>query len=172
MSEKYDEYLKNHIEAVNECYRLLTGKELRDDYRNMITHDRSKYSSDEYGAYDEYFYPSDGSKVGEDPKRKEAFQYAWLHHQNCNPHHWQYWVDIGGKDDIKALKMPLDCVYEMVADWGAFAYLQKNGHHLKEWYEKNKDKMILHDETRPIVEALVTVLEAKLVDYFGEVEHE
>lgn len=171
MSEKYDEYLKNHINAVNECYKLLTGKNVGDCYyMGDNPHDKSKYSPEEYDAYDEYFYPSDGSKVGEDPKRKEAFQYAWLHHQNNNPHHWQFWVDIDGKDDIKALKMPLDRIYEMVADWGAFAYLQKNGHHLKEWYEKNKDKMILHDETRSIVEALVTVLEAKIIDYFGEAE--
>ena len=35
-----------------------------------------------------------------------------------------------------------------------------------------KDKMILHDETRSIAEALVAVLEAKIVDYFGEVGHE
>ena len=167
MSKKYDEYLKNHINAVNECYKLLTGKELK-DYNGGITHDKSKYLPEEYDAYDEYFYPSDGSKVGEDPKRKEAFQYAWLHHQNSNPHHWQFWVLINDEDGTEALKMPLDYIYEMVSDWGAFAYLQKNGHHLKEWYEKNKDKMILHDETRSIVEALVTVLEAKIVDYFEE----
>lgn len=167
MSEKYNEYLKNHINAVNECYRLLAGKELR-DFNGKIIHDESKYSANEYKAYDEYFYPSDGSKVGEDPKRKEAFQYAWLHHQNNNPHHWQFWVLINDEEGIKALEMPLDYIYEMVADWGAFAYIQKNGHHLKEWYEKNKDKMILHDLTRSVVNSLVAVLEAKLVDYFKE----
>ena len=167
MSEKYDEYLRNHINAVNECYKLLSGKELR-NCKGAITHDSSKYSNEEYKAYDEFFYPSDGSKVGEDPKRKEAFQYAWLHHQNTNPHHWQFWVLINDEEGIKALEMPLDYIYEMVADWGAFAYIQKNGHHLKEWYEKNKDKMILHDLTRSVVNALVTVLEAKLVDYFKE----
>ena len=170
MSEKYDEYLNNHINAVNECYRLLTRKELRDYNSNIITHDKSKYYNDEYDAYDEYFYPPDGSKVGNDLKRKEAFEYAWLHHQNTNPHHWQYWVLINDEDGIKPLKMPLNYVYEMVADWGAFAYIQKNGHHLREWYEKNRDKMILHEETRSFVEALVTILEAKICELFPEKE--
>lgn len=170
MSEKYDEYLNNHINAVNECYRLLTGKELR-DCSDMITHDRSKYSKEEYDAYDEFFYPSDGSKVGADPKRREAFDHAWLHHQNHNPHHWQYWTLINDNDGIKALRIPLKYVHEMVADWGAFAYLRKSGQHLLDWYRANCSNQIMHDETRSVVDALVVVLASRIDEHVREVDN-
>lgn len=165
MSKEYDEYLRNHITAVDECYRMLTGKTLDDCFKK---HDASKYSEEEYEAYDEYFYPSDGSKVGEDPKRKEAFNKAWLHHQNCNSHHWQYHVLINDEEKMKALKMPLDDIYEMVADWGAFAYLKKDGQHLRDWYKVNRDRQIIHEKTREIVDALVVFLAAKIDEEFRE----
>lgn len=165
MSEKYDEYVKRHIRAVNVCYKLLTGI---DYYAAGINHDYSKYSDEEYIAYDEYFYPSDGSKVGEDPKRKEAFQYAWLHHQNTNPHHWQYWVLINDTDGIKPLEMPTEYVMEMVADWGAFAYLKKDGQELLDWYKANKDSQIMHEKTRAVVNQLVNVLAARINRKFGK----
>ena len=167
MSKEYDEYLRKHITAVDECYRILTGKSLDDCFKN---HDASKYSKEEYEAYDEYFYPSDGSKVGGDPKRKEAFDKAWLHHQNCNPHHWQYHVLINDEEKMKALEMSLNDVYEMVADWGAFAYLKKDGQHLRDWYKINRDKQIIHEKTREIVDALVVVLAAKIDEEFKEEE--
>ena len=152
MSKKYNEYISRHIKAVNECYQLLTG--IR-HFEAGINHDYSKYSMEEYGAYDEYFYPSDGSEVGADPKRKKAFDYAWLHHQNSNPHHWQHWVLINDENGIEPLEMPARYVEEMVADWGAFAYLKKDGNALIRWYESHKDKMILHKDTRKLVEELV-----------------
>ena len=169
MSLKYDGYLKNHINAVNECYKMLTGRELKDEYGN-ITHDRSKYSKEEYEAYDEYFYPSDGSEVGTDPERKKAFNKAWLHHQNCNPHHWQYWCLIeGDTGKAKPLAMPIDAINEMVADWGAFAYLSGNPNNLLSWYGANKDKMILNDDTRNTVHSSVLVLWDKLTSHFKKV---
>lgn len=170
MSKEYDEYLNNHRSAVSECHALLTGNilYLRDGNNKPYGHDASKYSKEEYEAYDEYFYPSDGSKVGEDPKRKKAFDKAWLHHQNCNSHHWQYHVLINDEEKMKALEMPLKDVYEMVADWGAFAYLKKDGQHLRDWYKINRDRQIIHEKTREIVDALVVVLAAKIDEVFKE----
>lgn len=168
MSEKYNEYLKNHIDAVNRCYILLTGKDMTDFDKGIIRHDQSKFDAEEYNAYDEYFYPSDGSKIGEDPKRKEAFRYAWLHHQNVNPHHWQYWVLINDEEGIMPLEIPAKYVNEMVADWGAFAYLKKSGQHLLDWYKANKDKQIIHEKTRELVDALVIVLSSRIDECFQE----
>ena len=170
MSEKYNEYLKNHREAVSECHYFLTGHNLQLFGRNGIPvgHDASKYSDEEYNAYDEFFYPSDGSEVGLDPVRKEAFDKAWLHHQNCNSHHWQYHVLINDDEGMKPLEMPLNDVYEMVADWGAFAYLKKDGEHLRDWYKVNRDKQILHKRTRELVDALVVILAAKIDDEFRQ----
>lgn len=165
MFAKYDAYLKTHREAVRDCYKLLTGLNLNIYMPDgsPCGHDASKYSKEEYEAYAEYFYPSDGSKVGADPDRKDAFDKAWLHHQKCNPHHWQYYVLINDNDGIQALRMPLLDVYEMVSDWGAFAYLQKDGDKLRNWYAANRDKQIINKSTRKYVDSLVEIM-AGLID--------
>lgn len=169
MSEKYDEYLTRHREAVFDCYKMLTGKSLTLFCEGTpVGHDASKYSKEEYKAYDEFFYPSDGSEVGKDPIRKEAFGKAWLHHQNCNSHHWQYHVLINDDKGIKPLEMPLSDVYEMVADWGSFAYQQKNGQCLRDWYKANRDKQLMHDKTRELVDALVVILARNIDEAFKE----
>ena len=167
MSDKYNEYLNNHINAVNACHKLLTGEEMKVKNVNDM-HDASKYSFEEYGAYDEFFYPSDRSGVGSDPERKKAFDYAWLHHQNCNPHHWQYWVLINDNDGIRPLEIPAEYVMEMVADWGAFAYLKRDGQHLLDWYEANKGNQIMHEKTRAMVDQLVNVLATRINERFRE----
>lgn len=156
---EYNIYLLDHIRAVDECYRILTGKEL-------LYHDASKYTEDEYKAYAEYFHPTDGSTPKSSDK-KDAFRKAWLHHQNENKHHWQYWVLIDGDGNMTAIEMPEDYVREMVADWGSFAYLKKDGKELLEWYETNKSKMILHDKTRSLVEKLVPELTSKINAIFN-----
>ena len=174
MSEKYDVYLRSHRKAVAQCYELLTGGchlPIYDDDGNPVGHDASKYSEEEYQAYDEYFFPSDGSKVGEDPARSEAFDRAWLHHQNCNPHHWQHWCLINDDDGKTVpLEMPVDYVYEMVADWGSFAYRMRKGQNLLDWYDANRDKMMLHGNTRRLVEVMVCMLAAMIDESFEEVE--
>lgn len=166
MSKQYDEYLFNHIQAVKACFGLFpVCKGFIDELTN---HDKSKYSDDEYWDYDDYFYPKKDSYGLE----KERFQYAWLHHQNTNKHHWQYWVLINDEDRIKALKMPDIYVYEMVADWGSFAYQKKDGSELIKWYESHKDKMILHEDTRKKVEELVPELARLIDEHFGKGKEE
>ncbi len=165
MYRKYNAYLKTHREAVRDCYKLLTGVDLNiyDADGRPYGHDASKYSKEEYEAYAEYFYPSDGSKVGSDPDRKEAFDKAWLHHQKNNPHHWQYYVLINDNDGIEALRMPFSDVFEMISDWGAFAYIQKDGDKLRSWYAANRDKQIINELTRKFVDSLVETM-AGLID--------
>lgn len=159
MSKQYDEYLFNHIQAVKACFKLLN----HGSFYELTDHDISKYSEDEYYAYDDYFYPKE-----ENPYAKEQFRYAWLHHQNNNPHHWQYWVLINDEDSIKPLQMPDSYVYEMVADWGSFAYQKQDGSELIKWYESHKDKMILHEDTRKNVEELVPELARLIDEHFGK----
>lgn len=161
MSREYDEYLTKHIQAVKACFGLFPfWKEARYE---LTEHDLSKYSEDEYCSYDDYFYPKKDSCF-----EKERFKYAWLHHQNTNKHHWQYWVLINDEDGIEALKMPDIYVYEMVADWGSFAYQKQDGNELIKWYESHKDKMILHEDTRKKVEELVPELARLINEHFGK----
>ena len=58
---------------------------------------------------------------------------------------------------VVALEMPEVYAREMVADWiGAGAAITGN-QDPTEWYEKNKDKIILHNKTRSFVEGLMRV---------------
>jgi len=50
----------------------------------LIAHDLSKFSIKEVSHYGRQFYG--------DMSDSQGFMRAWLHHQNTNPHHWEYWV--------------------------------------------------------------------------------
>jgi hypothetical protein len=199
-----------------------------------ILHDMSKFKPCEWFPYVESFYGGPHKPLAEystyektnwwgvvERECKETidanFSRAWLHHQHCNPHHWQYWIlrndsdsrhkwliqsysDISEyylaldgrkiamfadfeKGDPKSsnfgwneddhdnaylvkqlleqesrcilLSMPRKHVLEMVADWRGAGRAQGHGDDLIPWYEKNKLKMVLHPDTRLLVEALV-----------------
>ena len=167
MSKQYDEYLREHISAVKACWDLLVADSMYLKDFELTDHDLTKYTEDEYSAYDDYFYPTTADK-GSLEIIEKRFKEAWLHHQNTNPHHWQFWVLINDEDGIEALKMPIMSVYEMVADWGSFAYRKKDGSELIRWYESHKDKMILHETTRMHVEELVPKLARAIDEHFRE----
>lgn len=128
-----------------------------------IVHDWTKFLPVEWHPYVHQFYKPDGSKrdVTRDDgglqtrRLDEAFNRAWLHHQKQNPHHWQYWVLINDEDGTVALEMPIKYIFEMVADWeGASRAITGNANPAG-WYERNAGKMILHYETRQLVEDIL-----------------
>ena len=93
MMSDYDAYLDKHIGAVRTAfswicenlYELVKMYDV-DMLGEMISkHDSSKYDDEEYIPYCEYFY---GEHKDEDWVQTD-FDYAWLHHQHNNPHHWQ-----------------------------------------------------------------------------------
>ena len=104
MSQKYDMYIREHINNLGlglkwfekNHPKVLVGIE-NQIKQQLLDHDESKWSEEEYGPYDEYFY---GSKDNID-----EFNYAWLHHIHNNPHHWQYWVLVNDDDGTIALDM-------------------------------------------------------------------
>ena len=70
---EYDSYLINHINGVKRSWSeilmpaLLSKEDFSLDTLTRVSmiinsHDKSKYSNEEYNAYLEYFYPSDGSE--------------------------------------------------------------------------------------------------------------
>lgn len=167
MSVDYDEYLTEHINNVQQGLRWfsdnLTGLN-RDALDTAISkvslHDESKYSADEYDAYDTYFYGGNKS-----PVVKEAFDYAWLHHIHSNPHHWQYWVLINddASEGTRALEMPLEYVYEMIADWWSFSWKKGDLAEIFNWYKDHKERMILHKNTKKVVEDILSKIGRILV---------
>jgi len=137
-----------------------------------IVHDWSKLLPSEFIPYAGHFYGNSGMKEGRDhtgyyepaETKDEAFKHAWFLHQNRNKHHWQWWVIPKGDGQLEAIQMPLHYLIEMVCDWvGAGRSLRTKG--VDVWYEANKGKLLLHKNTRLMVESLV------LVFSHNDVEH-
>ena len=139
-------YLKNlqHI-LKHKWYVFIECWKLRIIFQGII-HDLSKFSLIEFIGYSNKFF-----KINPDEKDKISFQYAWLHHQKRNKHHWEYWVVNSVKRD--SLEMPQKFVIEMLADWRAMSRQFDND--VKQWYDKNKHKMILHNNTIKKIEKLL-----------------
>ena len=120
-----------------------------------LVHDMSKFMPCEFISYAKTFYKPDGSKQY---VKSIQFDLSWLHHQHTNKHHWQYWLL--KEDSGKIVPLPMDIKYlrEMVADWIG-AGLAINGKlDIEDWYEKNKDKILLHSADRYIVEYYIKCL--------------
>lgn len=162
MSLAYDEYLTEHIGNVNKgLHWMLDNLGLSQEEKTAIetamtgfNHDESKYSTEEYNAYDQYFYGGNRSyKVVQD------FNYAWLHHIHQNPHHWQYWVLL--EDDpeeglpYKTLPIPLPYIFEMIADWWSFSWKSGNLFEIFNWYAEHREKQYINLNSRMILERIL-----------------
>ena len=164
IKNKYDEYLNQHIGNVKRGYDWLCTylpelirPEFADELmENIYIHDRSKYADEEYEAYANYFY---GTKSKE---HDEAFDYAWLHHQHTNPHHWQYWILQNDEDGKKLLEIPKVYVLEMVCDWWAFSWNEDKLYEIFHWYDKNKNKIQLNTNSRKYLEEVLDKIKNKL----------
>lgn len=143
---KHWRYLKYVVRHKYYVFRagIVTGAPLW----RLIIHDWSKFLPAEWFPYTKNFYGRSLADGSEDKRlRKQSFRYAFLHHVHHNPHHWEYWVL------VEPQPIPIKFVREMVADWcGAGRAIAGRWEQL-EWYEKNKDRIRLHPDTRTAVEA-------------------
>ena len=177
MSIEYDIYLNEHIENVQrglawmrdnlKVNGLIDEEAMPIAFDHSLFHDSSKTSSEEYPAYDAYFYGGNRSyKVCQD------FDYAWLHHQKLNPHHWQYWILIKDEPDdkdedpfdtelhkpgptLKPLLIPLEYIYEMIADWWTFSWKSGNLFEIFAWYNTNSPYMLMHEASKAVVNGIL-----------------
>ena len=137
-----------------------------------IKHDMSKFSREEFCAYANYFFNSDGSRKPDisvnPPDIKLAFDKAWLHHQQYNDHHYQYWIHRSGVNTI-VYPMNIDAAMEMVCDWiGAAKANGQFGDDLPlPWYNKNRQKLLLNIDTRYNIERLIGYNEPLHIDDRG-----
>lgn len=180
MSQQYDDYLVEHIGNVCKSMNWLMSKPdivslakpgIDDDIwmNDLDNHDKSKYTPIEYSAYDDYFYGKEGRDEDDIAVIDSAFDYAWLHHIHHNPHHWQYWVLYGDDTGMKALEMPGRYILEMIADWWSFSWKNENLYEIFDWYDKHKEKMLLHERTRDIVEKILLLMRKYLDEEKGSV---
>ena len=158
MSAEYNTYIIEHVDNVKKAYMWLKDHSIiKEDILDQLNlHDASKYTDEEYKAYDDYFYRTKTKAV------KEAFNYAWLHHIHHNPHHWQYWVLVNDDDGTIGLEMPENYVYEMICDHWAFSHKSGNLYEIFDWYKSHKKNMILHEKTRKLYENILDKIKKEL----------
>lgn len=172
MSLAYNNYLDEHIANVGKAYWWIKEhmpravEDITDDEEFAILkcHDESKYTCEEYDAYDEYFYGKDKT-----PEVEKEFDYAWLHHIHNNPHHWQYWVLINDEAYVgmEILDMPYYRIIEMICDWWSFSWKTGNLYEIFDWYKKHNN-MKLSPRTKEIVENVLDMIAGKLEELENE----
>lgn len=87
---------------------------------------------------------------------------AWNRHQKRNRHHWQWWLITWDRGETNALPIPEADIREMVADWIGAGWAIVGRPNPLPWYEQNKTKIILHDDSRVTLERLLKEVAAKL----------
>jgi len=146
----FEAFLQTHIRNVQEA-----GHEVLVPAYLLQIHDASKWSEQEFSFYAQQFYGDRADPVG--------FARAWLHHQNCNPHHWEYWITrsdhskgasgAGAVDGC--LSMPEEYVREMVADWMGASKTYTGSWDMSGWLTKNLPRMQLHPDTLDLVRTVL-----------------
>ncbi len=134
---------------------FLAGFRTKAPIWRLIIHDWSKLLPSELPHYARLFY----KKGNLDTSRINQFMVANLHHQNYNPHHWEYWIPrsihyacrIEKYKANKPMPMPDWAIREMVADWlGAGRAYEDKWADMKNWswFESHYLKMDFHNDTR------------------------
>lgn len=97
----------------HKAFVFRAGLRTRAPIWRLLIHDWSKFTPAEAPHYGRQFFGDRSDPTG--------FAKAWVHHQNHNPHHWEYWISRTGHDRAShldgSLEMPEWAVREMVADW-------------------------------------------------------
>ena len=145
-TREYLDYVEEHILNVQKAWKHVCEKckDMRfvwnDYYYHTIDaeveiHDLSKLSEEEFTQYRRAFYPTDFEKTS----GRYELGSAWEHHKENNPHHWENWTT---DNHFQPNGWEIHCVH-MVLDWMAMGY--KFGDTAQDFYEKNKDKIVLPD---------------------------
>lgn len=137
---RFLKYLVYVLEHKWNVFRVAVKRKM---FLHALTHDLSKLSGSEFIPYANYFYKDDPTK-----EDKLRFRMAWRHHYLNNPHHWQYWTT-RTVENIP-VDMPEKHVKEMLVDWDAMGL--KFNDSAAEYYLDNKDKIIVTENTRKLIE--------------------
>ena len=121
----------------------------------LLLHDLGKFHPREFFGYANKFYGADDNP--------DAFDLAWLHHQNHSDHHWEYWMIRGvhkmqHKGLIGIIEMPEACVREMISDWIGASLTYQRTPDMEGWLRKNLSKLDLHPETIRLVAKILKEL--------------
>jgi hypothetical protein len=130
----------------------------------LIVHDWTKFTPAEWTPYVNRFFGNGGYKPSPNSKgynhqlnkgQNTAFDEAWKHHWQNNPHHPEYW----NKGTDVAIYMPVTYTREMVADWCGAGFAQGKPD-IMGWYQAN-DRLVIHERTRQLVEHVLNEAQRK-----------
>lgn len=159
-----------HLRTINHHKKLVMEGCFRVGlYGQGIMHDLSKYTPTEFLVGCKYYQ---GTMSPNNAERKAVgYSSAWLHHKGRNKHHLEYWIDYGipvevnGKlehGEICGMKMPVRYVVEMFIDRVSASKNYQKDNYTDEsplaYYNKGREHYILHDDTRALLELLLTML--------------
>ena len=132
---------------------LLAAWRLNIPLWRALMHDWTKFLPSELPYYNRQFFG--------DQNDPQGFAEAWLHHQNHNPHHWEYWIPrskhirSSRTSEDAPMDMPTWAIKEMIADWLAASRAYEGFWPQKDhwpWFEKNIDKIKVSKNTRMLIE--------------------
>ncbi len=128
-------------------------------YKQGLLHDMSKYSPIEFRVGAKYYQ---GNRSPNNAEREDiGYSSSWLHHKGRNKHHLEYWIDYGfaPNRNMTGMKMPVKYVVEMVMDRIAASKVYKKEAYTDrspwEYYDHSRDHLLLHDETRVLLEDML-----------------
>jgi hypothetical protein len=137
------------LTTVHKWFVFRAGLKVGVSLWQLLVHDLSKYTPAELPHYGRQFYGDKSDPVG--------FNIAWLHHQNVNPHHWEYWVPrtthyAGTLVPYQPMKMPIKYAKEMAADWMGASRAYEGSWPVSfeqwNWFQANFYSLDLHPKTR------------------------
>lgn len=139
--------------ALHKLFVYQEGRKLGLGRARMLRHDWQKLSRAEFGPYCNSFYRYPNHAEWQAIVQAD-FDRAWLHHQRSgSAHHWQSHILVQDDGSLKPLYMPRDDRLEMIADWRGMGRMFGEEPPAVGWYEKNRDNMTLHPETKARVES-------------------
>ncbi len=111
-------------------------------YYQGIVHDWTKFTPSEWNAYVGFHFLK--------TLTYEQYEPVQLLHAHRNPHHWEAYVK-PTPSGPKVLEIPDHYRKEMIADWKG-ANKAKGYNDVLMWYRQNRERIILHPNTRNWVE--------------------
>jgi hypothetical protein len=170
----YLDYIQEHYYNVQRAWEEIKKKcfdmvFVSDDYLRgwldveVIDHDISKLSNQEFIQYRRRFFPTNAEKELKSDQSKHDFKLAWASHQFHNDHHWQTWTE--ENSEVRTSTNMVNCVH-MVVDWTAMGY--KFNDTPREYYEENKDSIHLPEWAVQLVYDIFARLEVEVEEGLNE----
>lgn len=131
-------------------------------YWQGLTHDLSKFSPIEFWRGVKYYQGDRSPQVRE----RELFGYsaAWLHHKGRNKHHYEYWRDYIGGEQVY-VEMPAKYFAEMICDRIAAGKTYKKKDYTDAnplaYFENQTDKTSMNEKNRENLRYFLTLLKDK-----------